>query len=202
MIDQYREAAEIILSAKNLVALTGAGISVESGIPPFRGKGGLWEKIDPEKYAHIDTFMKDPVTVWNVLLKDYPAGNGYQNLVYYMQSMENVDQWLRYDFGAIKNMDKYGQIKPPAVPVDQLNVPTGLFIGTQDKLATVADNQWLETQLSEGILVWNQTYELDHLSFSMARDMSFFTNDVMNLVNKYATNSFATSGEPTLISTN
>ncbi|MCF8069257.1 MAG: NAD-dependent deacylase [Desulfobacterales bacterium] len=70
MIDQYIKAAEIIRSAKNVVALTGAGISVESGIPPFRGKGGLWEKIDAEKYAHIDTFMKDPATVWNVLLKD------------------------------------------------------------------------------------------------------------------------------------
>jgi len=55
------------------VALTGAGISVESGIPPFRGKGGLWEKIDPMKYAHIDAYEKDPGEVWEVLfsgLKD------------------------------------------------------------------------------------------------------------------------------------
>lgn len=50
----------------------------------------------------------DNMERWDVLLKDYPAGNGYQNLVYYMQSMENPDTWLRYDFGAIRNMDKYG----------------------------------------------------------------------------------------------
>jgi NAD-dependent deacetylase len=49
------------------VALTGAGISVESGIPPFRGKGGLWEKIDPMKYAHIDALEADPEEVWRVL---------------------------------------------------------------------------------------------------------------------------------------
>ena len=69
-------------------------------------------------------------------------------------------------------------------------MPTALFIGEQDKLATVADNEWLQTQLNPDVLVWHKTYELDHLSFSMARDMSFFTTDVMDLVNKYATNSF------------
>ena len=50
---------------------------------------------------------------------------------------------MRYDYGAIRNMDKYGQIAPPAVPLDQLSVPTGLFVGTVDNLATVADNDWL-----------------------------------------------------------
>ncbi|MGD8943161.1 MAG: Sir2 family NAD-dependent protein deacetylase, partial [Desulfobacterales bacterium] len=37
-------------------ALTGAGASIESKIPPFRGKGGLWEKLDPMEVAHIDAF--------------------------------------------------------------------------------------------------------------------------------------------------
>ena len=45
---------------------------------------------------------------WDVLIKDYPAGNGYQNIIYYMQAMLHEKTWLRYDFGAIKNMDKYG----------------------------------------------------------------------------------------------
>jgi len=70
MDDLITRAANDITAAKNVVALTGAGISVESGIPPFRGKGGVWEKIDPMEYAHIDAFMNDPVKVWNVLLKD------------------------------------------------------------------------------------------------------------------------------------
>ena len=41
------KAAQDLAESKCAVALTGAGISVESGIPPFRGKGGVWEKIDP-----------------------------------------------------------------------------------------------------------------------------------------------------------
>jgi NAD-dependent deacetylase len=62
------EAAEAISRSRRSVALTGAGISVESVIPPFRGKGGLWEKYDPMEYATIDAFLKDPEKVWRVLL--------------------------------------------------------------------------------------------------------------------------------------
>jgi NAD-dependent deacetylase len=65
----HRAATDLVRS-KNTVALTGAGISVESGIPPFRGKGGLWERFDPMEYAHIDAFMKNPAKVWGVLIKE------------------------------------------------------------------------------------------------------------------------------------
>jgi NAD-dependent deacetylase len=73
MRTQIQQAVQALSSSSVTVALTGAGISVESGIPPFRGKGGLWEKIDPMKYAHIHAYEKDPGKVWKVLfsgLKD------------------------------------------------------------------------------------------------------------------------------------
>jgi NAD-dependent deacetylase len=70
MTDSIRQAAELIARSRSGIALTGAGISVESGIPPFRGRGGLWEKIDPMKYAHIDAYVRNPQEVWRVLFSD------------------------------------------------------------------------------------------------------------------------------------
>jgi NAD-dependent deacetylase len=68
-----KRAAQDLAAARHVVALTGAGISIESGIPPFRGKGGLWERFDPMEIAHIDAFMRDPAKVWNVLVKEMKA---------------------------------------------------------------------------------------------------------------------------------
>ena len=49
-----------------MVALTGAGISVPSGIPDFRSPGtGLWENVDPMEVAHIDVFRRDPERFWH-----------------------------------------------------------------------------------------------------------------------------------------
>jgi NAD-dependent deacetylase len=67
MQQSVEQAAAALASGRKSIALTGAGISVESGIPPFRGNGGLWEKIDPMKYAHISAYQRDPADVWNVL---------------------------------------------------------------------------------------------------------------------------------------
>lgn len=61
------QTAKLILERRPLVALTGAGASVESGIPDFRSAGGLWDKFDPMEYATIQAFKRDPQRVWNML---------------------------------------------------------------------------------------------------------------------------------------
>lgn len=62
-----REAADIIFRSKLTLALTGAGVSVESGIPDFRSASGLWAKFDPAEYATIEAFRSNPEKVWNML---------------------------------------------------------------------------------------------------------------------------------------
>ncbi len=58
--------AELVRSARSIVALTGAGISVPSGIPDFRTPGtGLWENVDPMEVAHIDAWRADPERFWS-----------------------------------------------------------------------------------------------------------------------------------------
>jgi NAD-dependent protein deacetylase/lipoamidase len=64
--DQAVRLAELIRESRCTVALTGAGISVPSGIPDFRTPGeGLWENVNPMEVAHIDAFKRDPAKFWS-----------------------------------------------------------------------------------------------------------------------------------------
>ncbi len=71
MKKRIETAARWLKESNFALALTGAGISVESGIPAFRGAQGLWDKYDPAEYAHIDAFMSDPFKVWKMLKELY-----------------------------------------------------------------------------------------------------------------------------------
>ncbi len=62
---QIGRLAALVRESKSVVALTGAGISVPSGIPDFRSPGtGIWEHVDPMEVAHIDTFRRTPERFW------------------------------------------------------------------------------------------------------------------------------------------
>ncbi len=67
MEDLIRAAGDMIFKSKLTLALTGAGVSVESGIPDFRSAGGLWSRYDPSEYATISAFRQDPERIWNML---------------------------------------------------------------------------------------------------------------------------------------
>src|SRR5215204_5163507 len=60
-MDQARDA---IRQARSVAVLTAAGISAESGIPTFRGAGGLWRNFKPEDLATAEAFDRDPKLVW------------------------------------------------------------------------------------------------------------------------------------------
>jgi NAD-dependent deacetylase len=64
--DLLHHAADVISGADYLVAFTGAGISVESGIPSFRGENGLWHRYDPQ-VLEIGYFLRNPDDAWPVI---------------------------------------------------------------------------------------------------------------------------------------
>ncbi|MBW2458217.1 MAG: NAD-dependent deacylase [Deltaproteobacteria bacterium] len=66
MLDRIADA---LIAQRAGVALTGAGISVPSGIPDFRSEGGLWERYDIEEYGTLGAFMSHPEKVWELVVE-------------------------------------------------------------------------------------------------------------------------------------
>ena len=85
MDDAFIErAAQMILESIQVVALTGAGISVESGIPDFRSPGGLWTKYDPLLYGTYEAFVNHPERFWEMAKELNPTlENAEPNLAHY-----------------------------------------------------------------------------------------------------------------------
>lgn len=67
-----QKAAAILKNARYAIAFTGAGVSAESGIPPFRGEGGIWQKYKPE-VLEISYFLNHPAESWPAILDIFYA---------------------------------------------------------------------------------------------------------------------------------
>lgn len=90
------QAAGLIANSRHLVAFTGAGISVESGIPPFRGKHGIWEQYDPS-VLDIDFFTSHPSESWEVISRIF-----YD---YFIDAVPNAAHFL------LATLEKKGMLK-------------------------------------------------------------------------------------------
>ena len=68
MMDETKllKAARVLKNSEFSMAFTGAGISVESGVPPFRGEGGIWSKYDP-RTLELNYFYANPLESWEVI---------------------------------------------------------------------------------------------------------------------------------------
>ncbi|MFN8688106.1 MAG: SIR2 family NAD-dependent protein deacylase [Acidobacteriota bacterium] len=63
-MDPVSDARRMISESARIIALTGAGMSAESGVPTFRGRGGLWRNYEPQQLATPEAFARDPLLVW------------------------------------------------------------------------------------------------------------------------------------------
>lgn len=64
MEKEIAKAYELVSNSNEIVVLTGAGISAESGIPTYRGEEGLWRNYSPQELATPEAFFKNPKLVW------------------------------------------------------------------------------------------------------------------------------------------
>ncbi len=84
--------------SKKIVFLSGAGLSKESGIPTFRGHGGIWKSNDPSKLASLSAFVQNPSQVWefyryrqNMITKCHPNA---AHLAISAMENQGVDVWV------------------------------------------------------------------------------------------------------------
>ncbi len=93
-IERVLEAIGEIAVPKRVVVLTGAGISAESGIPTFRGAGGLWKSHRPEDLATPEAFSRDPRLVWEwyewrrSLIREARPNDAHEALVWFENEIE------------------------------------------------------------------------------------------------------------------
>ena len=115
---------------------------------------------------------------------DLPSGQTYRAMVYYAQSIRGDYKFSLYNYGKLENMKKYGSPDPPVVPLNDYKVPTVMLSGDLDKFAPPEDVAWLTTQLGDNV-VFSKEYHVNHLGFSIANDMSFFSVDAVDQLQKY-----------------
>lgn len=120
---QIEQAAQWLQQAQHAVAFTGAGISANSGIPTFRGEGGIWKEVDPN-YFNIDFFKKKPLVTWKIIKKVFydPMTHAQPNLAHFILSImeqqgmiktvitQNIDH-LHQDAGSIHVLELHGTYK-------------------------------------------------------------------------------------------
>ena len=75
----FDKTISLLKQSHNPVALTGAGVSTESGIPDFRGKDGLWSRFDPYEYGTMGAFLTNPEKVWRMLASLLQIANAEPN---------------------------------------------------------------------------------------------------------------------------
>ncbi len=107
---QAEQIADLIVAAKRIVIFTGAGISTESGIPDFRGKDGIWTRLDPEDFT-IQRFISSPEVrkmQWRMLSEGGMVKDVKPNAAHY--AVAELEKLGKLDCVVTQNIDNLHQV--------------------------------------------------------------------------------------------
>jgi len=116
----------------------------------------------------------------------FPSGSSTKCHYHYGQLIVS-DTFSEYSYGSRKNMEVYGQTKPPEIDLKPVpGVPIAMFVGEEDDLADVTDARWLRNQTDSEVVHYEEMPKMGHISFLIAKDMTYFSDRVISLLNKYS----------------
>jgi NAD-dependent deacetylase len=118
MMEKIERLAQLIIESKKVIVFTGAGISTESGIPDFRGPGGIWSKYDPENFT-IQKFLSSPAarkTIWMMSAESGLLTEAEPNPAHY--AIAELYQLSKLDCVITQNIDNLHQ--KAGVPADKV----------------------------------------------------------------------------------
>jgi NAD-dependent deacetylase len=101
--------SDMIIESRKLVVFTGAGISTESGIPDFRGPGGIWSRFDPDDFT-IEKFLQSPETrekQWRILIESGLIVNAEPNSAHL--SIAELEKLNKLECVITQNIDNLHQ---------------------------------------------------------------------------------------------
>jgi len=118
MTEEIERLAQLIIESKKVIVFTGAGISTESGIPDFRGPGGIWSRYDPEDFT-IQKFLSGPAarkTIWKMSAESGLLTEAEPNPAHY--AIAELYQLGKLDCVITQNIDNLHQ--KAGVPEDKV----------------------------------------------------------------------------------
>jgi hypothetical protein len=119
-----------------------------------------------------------------VFFSKMPAGASIQSFEHFSQ-IHSAKKFQTFDYGPAKNKQFYGQEDPLDIPVHKISkVPIGMFVGQYDKMASLIDSREAHARMKQAVKFYKE-YPLGHLAFLVAKDMSYFTEDVVSFIKEH-----------------
>lgn len=114
---------------------------------------------------------------FQVFLSKFPSGTSVKDLTHFAQYVRS-GKFAQYDYGKSENQKRYGRDTPPDYDISKIQNKICLFVGTDDKLATLADNRSFKSTLEKigKLTLYQEIPKTGHLTFFIPKDFSYFQN--------------------------